>query len=45
VNIRDIKLSSGKKSELNISCNAVTYRFVEAKETKKETKKKRGKRR
>jgi type IV pilus assembly protein PilO len=45
VNIRDIKLSSGKKSDLNISCNAVTYRFVEAKETKKETKKKRGKRR
>jgi len=46
VNIRDIKLSSGKGSELNISCNAVTYRFVEAKEaTKKETKKKRGKRR
>ena len=45
VNIRDIKLSSGKTSALNISCNAVTYRFVEAKETKKETKKKRGKRR
>jgi len=44
VNIRDIKLSGGKSSKLNITCTAVTYRFVEAKAKKKKRKKKRGRR-
>ncbi|MFH2067697.1 MAG: type 4a pilus biogenesis protein PilO [Pseudomonadota bacterium] len=45
VNIRDIKISSGKGSELNISCKAVTYRFVDETETTKTKKTKKGRRR
>ena len=45
VNIEDIKMSTGKsskqnKSMLNISCKAVTYRFIDAEEQAAQKKKK-----
>jgi type IV pilus assembly protein PilO len=45
VNIEDIKMAAGKSSnqsevKLNISCKAVTYRFIEAKGQKQQQKKK-----
>ena len=44
VNIEDIKMAAGKSSnqsevKLNISCKAVTYRFIEAKGQKQQQKK------
>lgn len=45
VNIQDIKIASGKGADLNISCKAVTYRFVdESKIPKKKTKKRKRRR-
>ena len=47
VNIEDIKMSAGKsskqsKSMLDISCRAVTYRFIDVKEQAKNQQKKKG---
>jgi type IV pilus assembly protein PilO len=44
VNIRDIKIASGKGANLKISCKAVTYRFVDESKAKKKKKKKRRRR-
>ncbi|MBW1897846.1 MAG: type 4a pilus biogenesis protein PilO [Deltaproteobacteria bacterium] len=46
VNIENIKMSGGKgSSKLNLSCKAVTYRFIEGGKAKKKGKKKRKKKR